>query len=117
LGRRLIEKLLRRLGPKMGPGQQRLTSFFDFLDGQFTLTGLRIRTDLQKQTYADLAKNLQSKIRKAAIRTVTIQKESDDDLKFDIFERTQQWRRRPQRSGASQMRLPWPIQQTHPGAG
>src|SRR6266511_291680 len=68
-------------------GQQRLTSFFDFLDGKFALQGLRIRADLLKKTYADLQKDLQATIRRTPIRTVTIQRESDEDLKFDIFER------------------------------
>ncbi len=68
-------------------GQQRLSSFFKFLDGELALTGLRVRTELNKKKFVDLERSLQNKIRKAAIRTITIQKESDKDLKFEIFER------------------------------
>jgi len=78
-------------------GQQRLTSFLSFLDGKFptgnnsfidfTLTGLEILTELNKKTFSDLDTTLQSKIRSTTLHTVIIQKESDEDTKFDIFER------------------------------
>lgn len=68
-------------------GQQRLTSFFEFLDGKYSLSGLQVRRDLNGKKFTDLDRGIQNKIRRAAIRAITIQKESDKDLKFEIFER------------------------------
>lgn len=68
-------------------GQQRLTTFFDYLDGKFSLSRLQVRKDLNGTKFLDLDKQLQNKIRRASIRAITIQKESDKDLKFEIFER------------------------------
>jgi hypothetical protein len=68
-------------------GQQRLTSFFDFMKGDFQLVGLREREELNGLRYAELPKSDQSALRKTALRAITIKKESDKDLKFEIFER------------------------------
>jgi hypothetical protein len=68
-------------------GQQRLTSFFKFLDGTLMLTGLQARKDLNRKRSADLDKALRNKIRQAVVPTITIQKESDKNLKFEIFQR------------------------------
>lgn len=68
-------------------GQQRLTSFFEFLDGKFKLKGLQVKDDLNGKFFADLPKELQGNIKKAALRAITIKRESDKDLKFEIFER------------------------------
>jgi len=74
-------------------GQQRLTAFFSFIDGKFPdgkdfkLTGLKVLTELNKKSFKDIDKKLQRKIRKTKIRTITFRKESEADLKFEIFER------------------------------
>jgi hypothetical protein len=68
-------------------GQQRLTSFFDFLDGRLKLKGLRVREELNGLKFADLSKEAQSIIKKTPLRAITIKRESDKDLKFEIFER------------------------------
>lgn len=74
-------------------GQQRLTSFVSFLDGklpnekEFNLTGLKVLSELNKKTFADLEKKYQSKIKKTTLHTIIIKKESQDDIKFEIFER------------------------------
>jgi hypothetical protein len=68
-------------------GQQRLTTFFDYLDGKFPLSSLQVRKDYNGLKFSDLDRLLQNKIRRASIRAITIQKESDKDLKFEIFER------------------------------
>lgn len=74
-------------------GQQRLTSFFSFIDGkfpdgkEFKLNGLKVFKDLNKKTFKELDENLQDKIKYCTIRTITFKKESDGDLKFEIFER------------------------------
>lgn len=68
-------------------GQQRLTSFFRFLDNELALFNLQIRTDLNGKRYRDLERDLQNKVKRATLRTVTIKKESSEDLKFEIFQR------------------------------
>ena len=74
-------------------GQQRLTSFFSFLDGKFPngadfrLSGLNVFRDLNGKRYDELSDMLQDTIRYFRLRTVTFKRESDPNLKFEIFER------------------------------
>lgn len=79
-------------------GQQRLTSFFSYFDGKlpdpqlpfgkdFKLTSLNVFTELVGKNFKDLPKELQKKIRYYKIRTITFRKESEQDLKFEVFER------------------------------
>jgi len=74
-------------------GQQRLTSFFSFIDGKFPngqpfrLSKMKVFPELNRKSYSDLSEELQDKIRYYQIRTVTIRRDSDPDLKFEIFER------------------------------
>lgn len=74
-------------------GQQRLTSFFSFIDGKFPdgdtfrLTGIKVFPELRKKTFLDLDDEHQDKIRFYHIRTITILKDSNSDIKFEIFKR------------------------------
>lgn len=74
-------------------GQQRLTSFFSFIDGnfpdgaEFRLTGLNVFRELNGQKYSALSDALQDAIRYFNLRTVTFKRDSDPNLKFEIFER------------------------------
>lgn len=76
-------------------GQQRLTSFFAFIDNkwpdddsEFSLTGLKIFKELKGKKYKDKEfVDFQEKITSCVIRTITFRKESDADLKFEVFER------------------------------
>ena len=74
-------------------GQQRLTSFFSFLDGkfpdggEFKLTGLQVYPELNGKKCTDFADDLQDAIRFFKLRTVTFKRESNENLKFEIFER------------------------------
>jgi hypothetical protein len=74
-------------------GQQRLTSFFSFIDGKhpdgkdFKLTGLKVFDELNKKTFKELPEDQQDKIRYCTIRSITFKKESDKNIKFEIFER------------------------------
>jgi len=74
-------------------GQQRLTAFFSFIDGNFLngeafrLTGLEVFKELNKKLFKELDEELQDKIKYCKIRTITFKRESNPDLKFDIFER------------------------------
>lgn len=74
-------------------GQQRLTSFFSFIDGvfpngqNFKLNGLRVFTELNGKMFNELEEKYQDKIRYYEIRAITFRKESDPNLRFEIFER------------------------------
>lgn len=74
-------------------GQQRLTSFFSFIDdrfpdgAEFKLGGLKVFRELNGKKYIGLADEFQDAIRYFKIRTITFKKDSDQDLKFEIFER------------------------------
>ncbi|WP_316772916.1 DUF262 domain-containing protein [Pedobacter frigiditerrae] len=76
-------------------GQQRLTSFFAFIDGlfpdkkgkPFKLTGLKVLKDYQGKQFTQLPEDIQDKIRYCKLRTITFKKESNPSLKFEIFER------------------------------
>ena len=74
-------------------GQQRLTSFFSFLDGKFPdgadfrLTGLNVFQELNGKKYESLPEKLQDAIQYFKLRTVAFKQDSDPHLKFEIFER------------------------------
>jgi len=80
-------------------GQQRLSTFFYFMDEQFpqkdkegefitfTLCGMKILDNLNGKKFLDLEKPLQLKIKDTPIHVITIKNTSDEDVKFDIFER------------------------------
>jgi len=74
-------------------GQQRLTSFFSFIDGQFPsgvdllLKGLTVFAELNGKKYSELPENLQDQIRFFSLRTITFKRESDPSIKFEVFER------------------------------
>jgi hypothetical protein len=74
-------------------GQQRLTSFFSFIDGTFPsgkpfrLSGCTIYAHLNGLSFAELSSDLQDAIRYYNVRTITVLRESHPDLKFEIFER------------------------------
>jgi hypothetical protein len=74
-------------------GQQRLTSFISFMKGhfpdnsEFKLKGLKVLSELNKSTFSQLEKLNQTKVKTTTIHTVIIKKESEEDIKFEIFER------------------------------
>jgi hypothetical protein len=74
-------------------GQQRLTSFLSFINGKypsgdtFKLTGLKVYTELNRKKFTELDREHQNKIRKTTLHTIVIKKESNEDVKFEIFER------------------------------
>lgn len=74
-------------------GQQRLTSFLSFLEGKFPdsrafkLSGLKVLPELNRKLFIDLEGELQKKIRSTTIHSIIIKKESNPDIKFEIFER------------------------------
>jgi len=68
-------------------GQQRLRAFFRYLDNEFELKSLKTLPELKRKRFRDLDKATQRKISKCALRTVIFKKESDEELRFEIFER------------------------------
>jgi hypothetical protein len=68
-------------------GQQRLRAFFSFIDDEYSLTSLKALPHLNSKKYKDLEKSIKNKIRNYSIRTVIFKKESDENLRFEIFER------------------------------
>ena len=74
-------------------GQQRLTSFFAFIDGKFPagdafrLSGLKVLSELARSSFQDLDETMQERIRTYSIRAITILADSDAELKFEIFKR------------------------------
>jgi len=75
-------------------GQQRLLSIFSFIDGKlpgdkkkFTLSGLKVKKDLNWYSFKDLEKSEQKTILNYSLPLITITKESDKNIRFEIFER------------------------------
>jgi len=75
-------------------GQQRLKSIFGFIDGKFpknnkdfTLSGLKIKTDYNGYTFTELDKSDRNLINNYELSLITITKDSDKDIRFEIFER------------------------------
>jgi Protein of unknown function DUF262 len=74
-------------------GQQRLMSFFSFIDGkfpngkEFRLTGLKVLQELKTKNFKELDQQSQDKILYYKSRVITFPSESDNQLKFEVFER------------------------------
>jgi hypothetical protein len=68
-------------------GQQRLNAFFKFLDNGFALKGLKELRSLNGKTFQQLESSSQKQLRNCSVRTIVFKKESDDRLRFQIFER------------------------------
>jgi len=74
-------------------GQQRLTSICSYLDGifpdgeDFKLGGLQVLKELNGKPLKSLTNELQEKILGSTLRLIVIEKESDPDVKFEVFKR------------------------------
>lgn len=68
-------------------GQQRITALCRFHDNELRLTGLTVLTELSGQTYQNLARDLQNRFREGSLRAIIIKRDSDPDIRFEIFER------------------------------
>ncbi|MDM8515605.1 DUF262 domain-containing protein [Desulfobacterales bacterium HSG16] len=68
-------------------GQQRLYTFYRFLNDGFVLNGLEIRDDVNGKNYSELARKDRDEIRKRSIRAIVLLNESDEEIKYEVFER------------------------------
>lgn len=74
-------------------GQQRLTSFFSFIDGKFPngqlfkLGKMQLFPKCENLSFTELSEELQDRILECQIRTITFKKGSDSNLKYNVFER------------------------------
>lgn len=74
-------------------GQQRLTSLYSFVRGQFPdgavfrLGKLHVRDDLRGKAFRDLPRTDQNALLNYTLRAIILNKESHPDLKFEVFER------------------------------
>ena len=68
-------------------GQQRLKTFFDFMENKFALEHLEIKKDLNGKKYQELSQSDQDIIRKRSVRAIVILNESDEQIKYEVFER------------------------------
>lgn len=69
-------------------GKQRLTAIHEFMRGRLKLTGLKVFSDINGRNVDDLPPVLQSIVRtRANLRAVIILRQSDPDIKFEVFQR------------------------------
>jgi len=69
-------------------GKQRLTAITNFMRGRLTLCGLTVFSDINGRTFDDLPESLRNHIStRTNIRTIIILRQSDTDVKFEVFQR------------------------------
>jgi hypothetical protein len=69
-------------------GKQRLTAIYEFLRGRLVLSDLEIFSDINGLNFDQLPSRLQTVIRtRPTIRSVIILRQSDEDVKFEVFKR------------------------------
>lgn len=69
-------------------GKQRITTIHDFMRGKLKLRGLEVFHELNGQTIDDLPVLLQRAVRtRPTLRAIIILRQSDEDVKFNVFQR------------------------------
>lgn len=74
-------------------GQQRLTSFFSFIEGKFPdgklfrLGNMQVFPELKGKSFKELSEEFQERILDCQIRSITFKRNCNPDLKFNVFER------------------------------
>ena len=69
-------------------GKQRLSSISEFLLGRLSLTDLEVFKDLNGLNFFDLPKEFQNALKiRATIRAIIILRQSDKDIKYEVFQR------------------------------
>lgn len=68
-------------------GQQRLTALFRFMQNEFPLRGLTIMRALNGKYFRELSEEDQQTIENFTLPVIRIERESDPDVKFEVFAR------------------------------
>lgn len=69
-------------------GKQRLTAISDFLNDRFEIEGLKVFTELNGKKFSEIPDELQSVIiTRPTLRAIIILRQSDGQIKFEVFER------------------------------
>ena len=68
-------------------GQQRVYSIFRFINNQFSLTGLKVISEINGRYFHELDAKLRKKIETHTLRSVIITNDSHPGIQFDVFER------------------------------
>ena len=74
-------------------GQQRLTAIFSFIDGdfpsgkKFKLGKLKVLKELSNKKFTEIEEKYQERLMNRELQITTIKKSSDEDIKFEMFER------------------------------
>lgn len=68
-------------------GQQRLTAIYRFISNEFSLDSLNVRPDLNGRKFCNLGVADTRTLLNRSIRCIVILKESDPDIRLDIFAR------------------------------
>lgn len=68
-------------------GQQRLSSIHKFVNNQFSLTSLEVLKELNGKRFHEINSRERNKILSYTLRCVVITNDSDEEIKFDVFER------------------------------
>lgn len=68
-------------------GRQRLTAFFEYLNGEYALSELDILPEISGKKFADLSPVMRGKIEDYQIQAHVIIPPTPDRIKFDIFDR------------------------------
>lgn len=68
-------------------GRQRITTFIEFMNNEFSLKDLRMLPELNGKRFKDLEPLLQSKIEDYQLSAYVIQPPTPERVKFDIFDR------------------------------
>lgn len=71
-------------------GQQRLTTIYKFYKGELVLKGLRYFRGLNGKSFITLSKSEQRTFLSKSLSFIRINKESSEDIKFDVFTRINQ---------------------------
>ncbi|MCI9626066.1 MAG: DUF262 domain-containing protein [Clostridia bacterium] len=70
-------------------GQQRITSFVNYLKNEYRLTGLTELSQLNGKYFKDLEKDVQRKLNFSSLKAICLDKDSQE-LKYEIFSRLNQ---------------------------
>ncbi len=68
-------------------GQQRLDAVFSYIDNELVLTGLTVMDELNGKRFRDLTTKHQNKIEDRPFHLILIKNDSNEDMKYDVFER------------------------------